>query len=73
MSDDDGIQTRSKERQVLRGLSIMEQVPLTGFKVPPSSLGFRRISVVPWWWKKFMPLITGYLILVLLSDFTASR
>lgn len=38
----------AKGGEVYRGLSIIEQAPLEGYKAPPSPLSFRPLLVVLW-------------------------
>lgn len=38
----------AREGEVYRGLSIIEQAPLGGFRAPPSPLSFKRWLVVLW-------------------------
>lgn len=58
----------AKGGEVYRGLSIIEQAPLVGFKAPPSPLSFRLLLVVLWRTFLFVKClclglsIVGYLI-----------
>lgn len=46
-ADNGNTQTHSQKSKLYRGLSLTEQVPLTGNKEPPSFLGFKRTFNTP--------------------------
>lgn len=54
----------------MRGLSSYRTGSPGGINVPPSSLGFKRVFVVPW--AILRQRIEGYLILVFVSAVTMS-
>jgi len=68
----------AREGEVERGVSVLEQAPLGGFKAPPGPLGFKLTFVVPWrMWdvihSQCLRLsIVGYLIPVCFLAFVGS-